>query len=505
LVQSFALRFAAMDGATSVDKGKGFMSPFHFLPAVFDDAFSKHFSDEIRHAGPAVLTPNDRASMSSLEEPLVGDSMSFGVQGGTEWWQSFLVILAAVIGVGVLSLPDALSRLGWIPGVTALTLCCGVSIWSGNLFTKLVLAVPHAQVLPDIVEEAFGSRGRFASTILGYVNICGGVIVYHLTASQSLQQLAADVPFMECQPAAGALFSVMIMVPLQAQNMHAVSLLSFIGAATILIAVLIVVVRLVHDGPVEGATTRMVGDMSFRSWPGAITCFVYSFAGQVIFVELISHQREFRSFRKAVWGSSVGSVAVYLAVGSIGYAYLGEGVRGSLMSALPVDAGTRVVNTVLFVHVAIGYTIYMTVLVEAVLRLVWRTWNTIRNVKPQKAALGGEPALRSTVHPCQWFFMSGLLVFGAYALESSIPFFTQLVSLSGALTATPIMTILPAVCALRLLPDKVLAGRVRWQCYTAVLCGSLLTLLGAFGSLLDIVEAYSDESMGVPWACNAQR
>jgi amino acid permease len=488
----------------SADAENGFLSPFHFLPAVFDDALTKYFSDEIRQVVPAALTPNDRASVSSLEEPLVDDTLSFGVQDGTEWWQSFLVILAAVIGVGVLSLPEAFSRLGWIPGVTALMACCGVSIWSGNLFTKLVLAVPHAQVLPDVVEEAFGSRGRFVATILGYVNIIGGVVVYHLTASQSLQQLAADVPFMECQPAAGALFTVMILVPLQAQNMHAVSLLSFIGAATILIAIAVVVVRLVLDGPVEGATTRMVGEMSFQTWPGAITCFVYAFAGQVIFVELISHQREFRSFKKAVWSSSLGSNAVYLLVASVGYAYLGEGVRGSLMSALPVDAGTRVVNTVLFVHVAIGYTIYMTVLVEAVLRLFRRTWNSIRNVKPQKAVRGSGPTHRSTVHPFEWFLMSGLLVSATYALESSIPFFTQLVSLSGALTATPIMTILPALCGLRVLPEKVLVQGVRWQCYIAVLCGSLLTFLGVLGSLLDIVEAYSDESIGVPWACNAQ-
>jgi len=410
-----------------------------------------------------------------------------------------------VVGVGVLGLPEALASLGWMPGLLTLVLCGMASVWSGRMYTQLVLAVPEAHVLADVVHAAYGNTGRVATMVLGYSYIAGVGVVYHLTASQAIQQVLAGLPYFQCQPVAGLIFGFMMILPLQAQSMHAVSCLSFVGASTIIGAIIIVGIKLVAAGPMEDAQTVVMEQFSLKRWAAGITCCIFAFAGQAIFVELISRQRVYASFKRTVSISSTIALVLYVACSSLGYAYVGRDIRGPLTSVLKIDVWTRVTNMFLFIHVGIGYVIEMNVLTDAALRLVWPSAWQLSGSEPADGSLTDEhlESKMLLAGRIPWFIVSSVLVMGCYILESSIPFFSQLVSLTGALQATQIMLSLPALCALRVLPQDKLSCCMRWQCYIAVPSALLLSALGSYGAINDIIDFLSDANRPPPWACAA--
>jgi len=189
----------------------------------------------------------------------------------------------------------------------------------------------------------------------------------------------------------------------------------------------------------------------------------------------------------------------YCCCASLGYGYIGRNVSSPLTSELPAGPSARVVNACLCVHVAIGYLININVLTDAVLRLCSAGASVARSLDAtptKKAETQLVPFAR-----IPWLAASTSLVAFCYTLESSIPFFVEIVSLSGALTATQIMMTIPALCALRLLPH--MRRFERLQCYAALPVSAALTLLGTSGALMDIANALTDESRPRPWACAA--
>lgn len=56
--------------------------------------------------------------------------------GGAGWLLTAAVILKAALGVGVLSLPGAFARLGWLPGAACLVGLTAAVTYSGSLYTR---------------------------------------------------------------------------------------------------------------------------------------------------------------------------------------------------------------------------------------------------------------------------------------------------------------------------------------------------------------------------------
>lgn len=70
-----------------------------------------------------------------------------------------------------------------------------------------------------------------------------------------------------------------MLMPLQFQSMHAVSLLSILGSVTMVVALAVVGAKLVAAGPARGAQTTLAEPFSLQTTAG-VTCFVFAFAGR---------------------------------------------------------------------------------------------------------------------------------------------------------------------------------------------------------------------------------
>ncbi|KAK8560676.1 hypothetical protein V6N13_003360 [Hibiscus sabdariffa] len=133
---------------------------------------------------------------NSLEENLerqkaIDEWLPITSSRNAKWWYSAFHNVTAMVGAGVLSLPYALSQLGWGPGVAILVLS-----WIITLFTLWQMVEMH-EIVPGKRFDRYHELGQYAfgeklglyivvpQQLLVEVSVC---IVYMVTGGQSLKK-----------------------------------------------------------------------------------------------------------------------------------------------------------------------------------------------------------------------------------------------------------------------------------------------------------------------------
>lgn len=91
-----------------------------------------------------------------------GTTTKFRLQGyGTStFWQSWFNTVNALIGVGILALPLAISYAGLILGVALFILCGLVTNYTGKVLAHIMSTEPSLRTYADIGNYAFGPKAR---------------------------------------------------------------------------------------------------------------------------------------------------------------------------------------------------------------------------------------------------------------------------------------------------------------------------------------------------------
>ena len=78
----------------------------------------------------------------------------------THWRMTSFLLVADIIGTGILSLPKQLSRLGWGFGIAMLCFFWPINLYSGILLKRVAVAFPSAPIAgyPDVAEHLWGKR-----------------------------------------------------------------------------------------------------------------------------------------------------------------------------------------------------------------------------------------------------------------------------------------------------------------------------------------------------------
>ena len=185
-------------------------------------------------------------------------------------------MVAEMFGLGILTLPADFARLGWAVGLGLVLLFCLGMMYSGLLFSQLGAKVPTARVYEDFAAASLGKHGRWLVYSTVYLVIFLDPIIFHLTATQSLQQIfyQKSVPLW----VSGVVVSV-IMLPLsQLQDIGEVALISIIGTVGMMTAVVIATLKLLMMD-VKGAHHEAVHNDGFNVAIVALMDIVFTFGG----------------------------------------------------------------------------------------------------------------------------------------------------------------------------------------------------------------------------------
>nr|CAB3482006.1 unnamed protein product [Digitaria exilis] len=291
-----------------------------------------------------------------------------------KWWYSAFHNVTAMVGAGVLSLPYAMSQLGWGAGVTVMILS-----WIITLYTLWQMVEMHEMVpgrrfdrYHELGQYAFGEKlGLWIVVPQQLVVEVGVNIVYMVTGGTSLQKFH-DTVCENCKHIKLTYFIIIFasahFVLSQLPNFDSISGVSLAAAVMSLSYSTIAWGASVHNGKVADV------DYSLRAstTPGKVFDFLaalgsvaFAYAGHNVVLEIqatIPSTPE-KPSKKPMWrGVVVAYIVValcYLPVSFIGYWAFGKSVNGDILVTLNKPKWLiALANMMVVVHVIGSYQIY---------------------------------------------------------------------------------------------------------------------------------------------------
>ncbi|KAK3270589.1 hypothetical protein CYMTET_21018 [Cymbomonas tetramitiformis] len=344
-------------------------------------------------------------------------------------WQSIAFLLIAdIVGTGVLALSGNLRMLGWSAGIGALLLFYPINLYSGLLLARCHMWYPKAATYIDLGHAIWGEWGIVVGVVL-YTYFVFVLGIFHLTLTKTAMSVFYASGL--CQPVWGLLVTIALLPSLQLQSLHDLGPLAVVSMVTVTLPVLACIASIVFQGRSDiAAESASVGIPSETRWVEAvngISGIVFAYSGQSIYPNLLAEMKRPEDFPKACYAAGPYMVFVYLASACTGYYYLGADAPFFLVDVLDCDWVRTASGVSLFVHMVISYAITSEVLTRAV---------QLKLSPHRNNGTGWNARL-------EWFGISGSIALLAYCLANAVPFFDDFTHLSGSLQMPFICFLLP--------------------------------------------------------------
>ncbi|CAJ2668012.1 lysine/histidine transporter 1-like protein [Trifolium pratense] len=405
-----------------------------------------------------------------------------------KWWYSAFHNLTAMVGAGVLSLPYAMSNMGWGPGIIIL-----VMSWVITLYTLWQMVEMH-EMIPgkrldryhELGQAAFGEKlGLWVVVPQQVVVEVGTCIVYMVTGGKSLKK-AHDTICPDCKDIKTSywiiIFASFNFVLAQCPNFNSISAISFSAAAMSLTYSTIAWAASIKKGITPdvnyGPRSTSTADNIFNFF-SALGDVAFAYAGHNVVLEIqatMPSTPECPS-KKPMWKgvilAYIGVAFCYFPTAIIGYYMFGNTVDDNILITLERPAWLiAAANLFVVIHVIGGYQVF-----------AMPVFDMIETVMVKKLDFAPTFALRFSVRT--------LYVAITMFIGICIPFFGALLGFLGGFAFAPTTYFLPCIIWLRLKkPEKFgFSWTVNWIC---IGIGVLLMTLSPIGALRNIIVQAKD-------------
>ncbi|KAF0713407.1 Aste57867_4344 [Aphanomyces stellatus] len=423
-----------------------------------------------------------------------------GEQLKNTWVDSMFIVVANVVGIGVLGLAHAFATLGWVYVVLFIVILCHMlcrwgilclggtlagSLYSGLLMTRMKCRVPHAVAYADLGYEAFGNLGKAFVTLFGYTYITGVCFSFQLTASLFLKELTNGLCFVYC-----AILVAAVVLPLaQYRNFAEMNGIAVVGALSILVPVLLILVDIVWMGRVQpaaaaAATTSWGNHAPFDTSVVACMDVIFAMAGHVFFVEIMSEMHNPSDFTKSLVAATSLFAIVYFVMAVVGYAALGAAVATPITDNLANAVTRRWCAAFILCHIVVAYVMAVMVLARAVEQRVFH-----RAAEQSKHA--------SVANRVSWLAITASIVVASFLVSNVLPFVNDLLGFVGAISGVTTTFVFPFLFAPVLLGNELTSLHARALQAVAIL-SSLVAVVGVTSSVHRMAHSYQTRA---PFSC----
>ena len=403
------------------------------------------------------------------------------------WVTASQIIIADVIGLGVMGMASGMAQLGWVLGIffclmmLPLNVSCGLMVWEAQ-----VDAYPGTLSLADVSRAAHGECAGLFTGVITYSFILLTLSDYVLALGLCLAQLIYGTTLSQT---AWTLIAAATVLPFaQVRTLNETRLLLWVNTASIVVAVGLCLGHLLWQGRAaalaeSGGETHLVAEgLTWTGLTSGVSKFAFAFVGVLMYPEIVCEMAEPREFRRALYATAPFQLGAFLLVGCVGYAYLGDAARGLLTSALPQGRYAQAAAAALYVHLLITYLIKGTVLARFLHRRLAPT--TVNDTSARGRLV--------------WLAVTSGLLLSCCCVALAVPAFDELTSLVGSVQ-TPLLGF--AVPAALLYSARRHTGRAM-STATLVALGGVLAFAvvfaaaGTAASTIDIIELWREEEAG---------
>mmetsp|Transcript_130668 Transcript_130668/g.279392 ORF Transcript_130668/g.279392 Transcript_130668/m.279392 type:complete len:490 (+) Transcript_130668:77-1546(+) len=412
------------------------------------------------------------------------------------------IIVADVVGAGILSMAVAVSKFGWLLGTILTVLLLSMNVHIAIMMWRVHRKCPEARTFVQLVASAFGraptAQHQAAVRITGliqYLFLFCLLGLYSLSFGKGFAMMFYDVRL--CLRT-WTLIGCAVLLPFQARarTLGKWPLLIWLNVATILGSILIPLVWMASAGGLdntrpEGSVIYAVAPLTLSNALTGISLMSFAFTSQFMIVEIISEMKDPAEFPRAYITLSAPFQCIsFLVVGIAGYYFVGDSVTGMIGDNIKYGIWFRLAALCLCCHMLITFMIKGVVLCNAVFRAC--------SLGLSDESLGGWSL---------WTLVVLVVVSVSWLFAQVVPFFSDLVDLLGA-SFTPVgCYMIPILFYLRWHmdfgeKDDSISFVERVVIVIEFALAALLTVAGTYFALVHIHENWN--TYGFPFACHCE-
>uniref|UniRef100_A0A0E0JKR8 Amino acid transporter transmembrane domain-containing protein n=1 Tax=Oryza punctata TaxID=4537 RepID=A0A0E0JKR8_ORYPU len=397
---------------------------------------------------------------------------------GASFGRSCLNLSNVISGIGMLSVPYALSQGGWL-SLALFAMVGAVCFYTGNLIDRCMRADRCVRSYPDIGHLAFGGHGRTAIGLVMYVELYLVAISFLILEGDNLDKLLPGtvVELLGYQVHGKQLFvlaaAAVILPTTWLKNLSMLAYVSAVG----LVSSVALTASLVWAG-VDDKGFHMAGSslLNLSGLPTALSLYFVCFAGHGVFPTVYSSMKSKKDFPKVLLISSVLCSLNYAVTAVLGYLIYGKDVQTQVTLNLPTGK--------VYTRIAILTTLITPLAKYA---LVIQPVTTAIEEKLSTAAAAADAENKGLTR----VLTSTAVVVSTVVLACTVPFFGYLMSFIGSSLNVTVAVLFPCLSYLKIYMPRGGVSRFEVVAIVGILViGVCVAVVGTYTSLHQIIGTF---------------
>ncbi|KAL5725409.1 hypothetical protein ACHQM5_008556 [Ranunculus cassubicifolius] len=427
--------------------------------------------DETINTKPSSLT-TPLVSHDGLEEGKIynGDAHHHNhhhKEGTASFFKTCFNGLNALSGVGILSVPYALSSGGWLT-LTLLFIIAASTFFTGLLIRRCMEIDSDIRTYPDIGERAFGQFGRSVVSVFMYLELYFVATGFLILEGDNLYNLFPNMGFeyswINISGREGFVIIVALII-LPTVWVQDLGVLSYVSATGVL-ASAILIGSVFWTGAFSGVGFHGEGKaLNLGGIPPAFSLYALCYGAHPVFPTLYTSMKDRRQFNKVMVVCFLICTTAYTSMAVLGYLMYGDNVKSQVTLNLPIgEISSKVAIYTTLVNPVTKYSLMVTPIVLAI--------ESITSYKKRSLSL----------------LIRTLLLMSTVIVALAVPFFGDLMSLVGAFLSSTASIILPCICYL-----KISGSYKKISCELVFVLGNIvmgigIVITGTYTSVTQIIQ-----------------
>ncbi|XP_047946122.1 amino acid transporter AVT1J-like isoform X1 [Salvia hispanica] len=386
------------------------------------------------------------------------------VPGSTSFFKTCFNGVNALSGVGILSVPYALSSGGWL-SLILLFLIAGCTYYTSILIKRCMDLDTNIRSYPDIGERAFGSTGRMFVAVTMNMELYLVATGFVILEGDNLQNLfpAFGGDFVTGKQAFVLIIGLIVLPTVWLDNM---AILSYISATGV-VASFLLIASVLWSAVFDGIGFQEQGTMfQSRGIPTAISLYAFCYCAHPVFPTLYTSMRNQKQFSKVLLVCFLVCTTSYASMAVLGYLMFGSKVQSQVTLNLP----TNLVSSKVAIY---------TTLVNPLAKYALMSRPIVKSL--ERRFLVGRSRRWSIL-------IRTALVASTIFVALAVPFFGYLMSLVGAFLSVTASIIVPCLCYMKISGIYVRIGSELIVLCGIVVVGGVVLVVGTYTALLEILN-----------------
>eukprot|EP01147_Barroeca_monosierra_P001147 gene1147-4366_t len=396
----------------------------------------------------------------------------------TGWVSSASIIVANMLGAGVLGLPYACSKMGWVGSAITLVCITMYSIYGGLILGWLRGDDDHIVTYGQLAEKVakITNGGAFWKYFCQIFQDCASNGTNTSLPAQCNSDSCTEHGITNLSDTVWLLIAAAILYPLiHIRLLMMYSLGAFDNICLHRLFIIASTQGRHHSG--KSHATALFPE-TLEDFVNGLTQMAFAYGGHVLMVDIQGVMERPQDWPKSIYLSQSFMFFNYAIVGFLGYSIYGEGVS-TMITATLADNGLRIfVNVCLFAHVAIAYCINSTVVTRFFFEWIWP--GVEKNPHMSKAAV-----------QLRWGIVTTAIMGIVFLIGSIIPFFSDLMNVYSSLGIFSLSFFVPVIFWTRTTAKASPKSKIAFNIFLILVavagCG-----LGVWAAIRDIIHNWSE-------------